>query len=211
MRRHALLPLLAFFAFTAQPASASFLVQDIADPISIPSSFAFTSELGSDYSLFTQTSNLSSIALTGAARITFYALGSESALENNFFFGPLSATENDYSYDPTRLIGSIDINSPTNLGGLVFTSSSGLPAVPGTSNFGIFLPLGFSETSYLTDTLIFGYDDGANGDNDYDDFVVLAQISPIPEARTWLLMLAGFGFVGMQLRRRKYRHMSTAY
>src|SRR3546814_10124077 len=66
------------------------------------------------------------------------------------------------------LIGSTDFTSPGSFGGLVFMSDGGLPAVPGLSNFGIFLPVGFSGSSYLTDTLVFGYDDGGASDDDYE-------------------------------------------
>src|SRR3546814_12289161 len=75
-----------------------------------------------DYSLVSQTGDLSSISVTAPARINFYALGSESGLENTFLFGALSHTEADYAYDPTRLIGSADFTSPGSFGGLVFMS-----------------------------------------------------------------------------------------
>ena len=211
MKLRNLLPMFALAAAFVTPAKAAILVDGIGDTMAVPDNFAFKSQLEADSSLVTQSSNLLSISLTEAARITFYALGSESNLENSFFFGSLNDTEQNYSYDPTRVIGSVDITSPGTLGGLLFTSSGGLPAVPGLSNFGIFLPSGFSGTSFLTDRLVFGYDDGGPADDDFDDFVIAAQISPIPEVRTWFLMLAGFGLVGMQLRRNRLKAPSVAY
>lgn len=211
MKTGAFLPLAAAFAALAGPANAAIFVDGIGSTIAVPGSFAFKAQLESDYSLAVQGNQLTSISLTSPARLSFYAVGSESAYTNSFFFGPISSTEADFAYDPTRFIGSITINSPTSLGGLAFSSSGGLPAVPGSSNFAVFLPTGFSGTSFTTDRLIFGYDDGGGGDNDFDDFVILAQISPIPEPRTWLLMLAGFGIVGMQMRRSRRKIASTAY
>lgn len=211
MKVQALLPLMAAtVAIAPSPASSAILIEDIESAVAIPDNFSFKTELEADFSLVSQTGDLSSISVTAPARINFYALGSESGLENTFLFGALSHTEADYAYDPTRLIGSADFTSPGSLGGLVFMSDGGLPAVPGLSNFGIFLPVGFSGSSYLTDTLVFGYDDGGASDDDYDDFVILAQISPIPEAHTWALLVAGFGLVGWQMRRSRARGLSTA-
>lgn len=194
----------------AAPASSAILVGGIGTTQAIPDNFSFKSQLASDYSLVSQSNDLLTINLTSPARLTFYALGSESSLVNNFYFGALNSTEQNFAYDPSRVIGSVDVTSAASLGGLVFTSSGGLPAVPGVSNFGVFLPTGFSGTSFSTDWLVFGYDDGGFGDNDFDDFVVGVQVSPIPEAHIWALMIAGFGLVGLQLRRNRHRSPSVA-
>src|SRR3546814_3779636 len=88
----------------------------------------------------------------------------------------------DWSSDvcSSDLIGSADFTSPGSFGGLVFMSDGGLPAVPGLSNFGIFLPVGFSGSSYLTDTLVFGYDDGGASDDDTMILWTSAKLPPFP-------------------------------
>src|SRR3546814_11707502 len=87
------------------------LFRSIESAVAIPDNFSFKTELEADFSLVSQTGDLSSISVTAPARINFYALGSESGLENTFLFGALSHTEADYAYDPTRLIGSADFTS----------------------------------------------------------------------------------------------------
>lgn len=194
----------------AAPASAAILVGGIGSTETIPDNFSFKGNLASDFSLVSQSNDLLSINLTSPARLTFYALGSESGLENTFSFGPVTSTEQNFSYDASRVIGSLDVASAVSLGGLVFTSNGGVPAVPGMSNFGIFLPNGFNGASFDTNWLVIGYDDGGSSDNDFDDFVVGIQVSPIPEPHIWALMIAGFGLVGMQLRRHRNRSPSVA-
>src|SRR3546814_13455977 len=75
----------------------------------------------------------------------------------------------------------------------VFSSSGGSSASPGSAQFSIFLPTGFAGGTFNTDWLVFGFDDTVGGDADYDDFIIGAQISPIPEPPMWALMIAGFG------------------
>ncbi|HEX5341730.1 MAG TPA: MHFG family PEP-CTERM protein [Duganella sp.] len=43
---------------------------------------------------------------------------------------------------------------------------------------------------------------GRRGDFDDDDFLMPADVSPVPEADTWAMLLAGLGIVGWQARRR---------
>src|SRR3546814_1573450 len=104
MKVQALLPLMAAtVAITPSPASAAILIEDIESAVTIPDNFSFKTELEADYSLVSQTGDLSSLSVTAPARINFYALGFESCLEYTFMFGALSHTEADYAYDPTQI------------------------------------------------------------------------------------------------------------
>src|SRR3546814_8962240 len=116
MKVQALLPLMAAtVAITPSPASAAILIEDIESAVTIPDNFSFKTELAADYSLVSQTGALSSISVTAPARINFYALGSESGLENTFLFGALSHPEADYA----SAIGRAHVCTPVTTAHLV--------------------------------------------------------------------------------------------
>jgi len=62
---------------------------------------------------------------------------------------------------------------------------------------------GRTTEQYGSFDYIIGFNDSANSDADYDDFVIGVNFAPIPEPETYALMLAGLGIVGFAARRRK--------
>ncbi len=87
--------------------------------------------------------------------------------------------------------------------GLSFGSNRGTPAALGDAGFGeFFSPQGGNRFAL-------GFGDNT-GDGDFDDLVVGLQFSTsaIPEPATWLMMILGFGVVGLQIRRRERKAIS---
>ena len=210
MKSSVLLSALAVATALAAPASAALLVDGVGSTSALASGNSFAAQLNSNYGYTQQTTDYSGISLTAPARITFYALASESGYANTFSFEGLSNTENAYSFDSSRVIGSLKVAAGS-LAGMSFTSNLGLPALPGQPNFAVFLPTGFNGGSFSSNWLVFGFDDGYGKSNkaDYDDFIVGAQISAIPEPHTWAMVIAGFGLVGLQLRRSRNKSLPS--
>lgn len=210
MKSSVLLSALAMATALATPASAALLVDGINSTSALAPGNSFAAQLNANYGYTQQTTDYSGISLTRPARITFYALASESGYADTFSFEGLSNTENAYAFDTSRVIGSLKVAAGS-LAGMSFTSNLGLPALPGQPNFAVFLPTGFNGGSFNSDWLVFGFDDGYGKSNkaDYDDFIVGAQISAIPEPHTWAMVIAGFGLVGLQLRRSRGKSLSS--
>jgi hypothetical protein len=83
-----------------------------------------------------------------------------------------------------------------------FTSNVGLAANVGQLGYGVFVPT--RAGPYQSNVIYFGYDDQAsNPDGDYDDFIVRATVTGVPEPATWAMLIAGFGLVGFAARRRR--------
>ena len=155
------------------------------------------------------------ITLNANSIITFYFLGSESGYSDtfkttnalpNFFTTETSSIENHFA-SPV-FMGSDTFNLGSLINQVLFTG--GVSATVGDAGFGIFL--GANDVSGLsTNTFYFGYDDGGAGpDNDYDDFIVKAVVSPAPEPGTWATMLLGFAGIGIALRRRRRQQPALA-
>lgn len=147
----------------------------------------------------------SSIMLNADSVITFEFLGSESGFSDTFATATLSFTEFTSFVDNFAspvLIGSEGFNAGSLAGLLNFTSSGGVPATVGSDGFGIFLgPNAVSGDAYSV--FYFGYDDQiTNQDDDFDDFIVRATITAVPEVSTWAMMLFGFAAAGYTLRRK---------
>lgn len=163
-----------------------------------------------------------SLILSEEASIKFEFLGSESGYSDTFSVagGGISYTETSEIEDhfgfgpPTP--GSLPTTSPINLGSLTFsagslknillyTSNYGDPATVGDPGFGIFLEDGQQSGSNVT-TFYLGYDDYVrNTDDNHDDFIIRATVSPVPEPATWAMLLFGFGVAGMAMRSRSRR------
>lgn len=204
-----LAPAIALAAGVASPASAAFFIEGIGSTSAIAPNNDFAGELDANYSYTLQTSDFTGLSLLSPARITFYALASESGYEDSFSAYGVNGVESNFSFDASRVIGTADVAAGA-LTDFVFSSSGGSSASPGSTQFSIFLPTGFAGGTFNTDWLVFGFDDTVGGDADYDDFIIGAQISPIPEPQMWALMIAGFGLVGLQLRRARKSGVTVA-
>ena len=209
MKFHALLPAVAAVTALISPASAALFVNGIGSTTAISSANNFAADLDTNYGLTLQTNNISGLSLSAPARITFYALASESGYTDSFSSNGVNGTETNSGFDTTRVLGTAIFSSGA-LTDIKFTSNVGVDGVPGGAQFAVFLPTGFADSAFSSDWVVFGYDDTLGGDNDFDDFIVGAQISAIPEAHIWALMITGFGLVGLQLRRNRTKSVSVA-
>ncbi len=157
----------------------------------------------------------SSLFLNGPARVKFEFLGTESGFSDtvtSLIVGSISLTETSkYQnlFASPQLIGTQTYlpAGALNLAGLLnFTSNKGAPATVGNHGFGIFLGPN-QVTGQQVTQLYFGYDDQISrlgpDDDDWDDFIVRATVSAIPEPATWAFMILGFGLVGAAMRRRE--------
>ena len=151
-----------------------------------------------------------SLILNSNSIITFELLGTESGFNDRFSTVPgpglgyteYTSIQNDFGSPIT--IGSAFFSAGS-LGGLLnFSAVGGLPATVGQAGFGIFVPQG-AVSGQNVSTFYFAYDDQpTNPDRDYDDMIIRAVVHPaVPEPATWAMMLAGFGAMGWQLRRRR--------
>lgn len=157
----------------------------------------------------------SSINLDATHTITFYFMGAESGFSDTFTTAgatPVSLNEafNNYEnyFGAPILIGSDTFAAGSLVNLLNFTSSSGAPGTVGTDPFGIFLGPNQISGSSVTE-FYFGYDDQiTNIDDNHDDFIIKAVITPaVPEPGTWAMMLIGFGAVGGAMRSARRRRM----
>lgn len=162
-----------------------------------------------------------SLFLTGPARVTFEFLGSESAFSDTYFSllsGALSLKETSFQENhflSPVVIGSQDYPAvgPLNLAGILKFEANKLSddsfiggATVGDNGFGVYLTPSMTSGSTVT-SLIFGFDDQITNpdDDDWDDFIVRATISAIPEPSTWALMIVGFGLIGAGMRRTRQK------
>lgn len=139
------------------------------------------------------------IEIVGGGIITFEFLGSESGNVNTFHFAGLpNYSEVDGNHFGAPLdMGSVFAAAGDFLG--YFTSVGGTPAGPGDTGFTVFLP---NDGSLSSNVLYFGYDDTLQFDDNHDDFIIRATISPVPEPATWAMMVGGIAAVGFAMRRR---------
>jgi hypothetical protein len=188
--------------FAAQ--AAPFVTLNYPSTTTVPAINDFKSDLNG-LGFFSFASTGASLILSGEAKITFYFLGSESGLSDTFTAGAVSFTETstkeDHFASPIYL-GFQNYAAGGSLAGLLNFTSAGVNATVGDFGFGIFLPVGFTSGGTLTD-FYFAYDDIPTGDDNHDDFIVHAIITPVPEPGTWAMLLAGFTLIGSLLRRRK--------
>jgi hypothetical protein len=187
----------------AVPATAADFVVTIPSTIAIPGNNDFQADLAGE-GLFVYTAAGATLSLTGPGRVTFEYMGSESGFIDSFTAGSVFGVEDNKSVWGPELIGTAVFG-----GGLItdwtFDSNLGLSAVPGDDGFGIFLPrLRDGVTSYQSNVLYFGFDDQINNiDDNHDDFIIRATVTPIPEPATWAMLIFGFGLVGASVRRRR--------
>lgn len=141
-----------------------------------------------------------------AARITYTYVGSEAANEN------YAATMGGVTFTEASAQGSTVTDTMLD-GGLLdflFGTSAGAPRVDGQigmiENDGMATPASndFAIGYYQMGSSWYAlFDDLAQGDRDFDDFVLKIDVAPIPLPAAGLLLLGGLGVMGAVARRRK--------
>ena len=221
-------------AGTMAPAAnaASFLLTLNATPNAIPAAAnAFSSDLsGLGLGLI----GLGQVQLDGDYNITFELMGSESGFADtfrtSFVIGGVTIAEFTTGIINNFLSGT---NTPTQIQTASFGGGVNLPiefrnnnnaviSNPGTVGFGTLITAGMLDSAGgalnagdvldLGDVVYFAYDDqvAPNDDDNHDDLIIRATLSPVPEPATWAFMLVGFGAVGYALRRRPAYKMAQA-
>lgn len=208
MRRFTLAAAALALALPVAAQAAPFITVNFTSdaPIPGPAANEFSNQLMAlGYDRYTTTN--ASLILSEAASIEFFFLGSESGFSDSFSAGGVSHTETssfeDHFATPIS-IGWHNFNVGGSLANLLkFTSNHGAAATVGDDGFGIYLKANQTSGMNYT-TLYFGYDDqvGQQDDN-HDDFLIMAQVSPVPEPGTWAMLISGFLLVGSLLRRRQ--------
>ncbi len=159
--------------------------------------------------LFTYSDN-ATISLPVDGRVTYDFMASGSGLTNCFTSGIIvNFCETDKSWAPVSM-GPSQIFTAGALAAKFFISgtSPGGDRLPGSSNFGVFLPNAGASAGagvYASDVIYFGFNDldGGINDDNHDDFIIRATIAAVPEPGTWAMLLSGFALVGSLLRRRR--------
>lgn len=197
----------AAVAAVAVPAAAVTTTVNYVGQTAIPANNDFQTGLAAR-GLFELTDN-ATITLSGPAFISVFLLGSESGFANSFTLGSTTVFESDGdSFAAPQFLFSGFVNG--GLLDLYFRANGTGPEIrPGNPGFGVFLPAG-QTSPYVSNTLILGFDDIADGDNDHDDFIVKINIAAVPEPASWVLMIAGFGMIGIAARRRSSLPRVTA-
>jgi hypothetical protein len=190
----------AFFNVSAGPSSA------------IQTNNDFKMQLSS--LLLKKYSDTRNIALVGKGKVTFEFLASESGYTNAFKIGSVIYPETAYSnffsapvvfhtgiYTAATFKPSFITASPINVG---LGIGDGLPGTG--KGFGIFSKASAGNGAFTTNTVYFGMDDRTgHPDLDFDDMIVRATVSAVPEPAVWGSMILGFGLIGGALRRRVAR------
>lgn len=189
-------------AAVAVPATAAVtFTVTVGNILAVPGNNDFASPELAALGLTLYTTN-GTITMSGQTTVTAEYLGSESGFTDTFTLGAISGNENNTNnFAAPVFLGAGTFNAATFLP--VFSSSNpgSVVAIPGNDGFGIFLPTGFTGTTYTSSVLVFGYDDQiSNVDDNHDDFIV--RVSAVPEPATWALMIGGFAMVGFGMRRR---------
>lgn len=207
----------AAIAMAASAQAANFTAT-YGSSISIPSNNNFDTCAGclNSLGLHDLSSDVTSITVPWAVKVTFEYLGAESRHNNTFNWGgltPGNATEDGGvtggTPGPTNNFGAPVVLGSTIIGAgalpVWFTTDgtgAAADAAIGDAGFGLFLPSGLTSP-YSSSVLYFGYDDniGDSADDNHDDFVIRATLSSVPEPATWATMMLGFGLVGAAMRR----------
>lgn len=203
----------ATLAFAAPASAAVILVSGIGSSANIASNNDFRSDLSS-LGLTRYTSNYQSAAIVGKpALISIYRVASEGTYNDTLQAdgsGPIvkPGPSPKSGWTPDDLVAQFTYSG--DLSGIISFKSNNKGPVLTFNNpqVGIFLPKGFTGTTYQTNQLFVGLDDSTpHRDNDYDDYII--RISAVPEPTTWLTLIAGFGIIGFQLRSRRQRPQSV--
>lgn len=162
--------------------------------------------------LFSYSDN-ATITLPFGGAVSYDYMGSESGLRDCFTSGVIvnfcesnKMVWGPTSMGPTQLFGSGALAAK-------FFISGGVDRLPGSPQFGVFLPGRAASTAsgvFKSNVLYFGFNDLEGGsDDNHDDFIVRATITAVPEPGTWAMLLSGFALVGSLLRRRQRNGVSV--
>jgi PEP-CTERM motif len=151
---------------------------------------------------------------TSAGVLTATFLGFEAQDTDTYTFTAASGTMSNKTAvaDVTKIFGNVAAGllnftfMDTFTGASVGNGGGG----GGTGMFDTFMVFGTGTgTSFVPYTkgglydLVLGFNDSAQVDGDYDDFVVGLKVAAVPEPETYALLLAGLGAVGFIARRRR--------
>ncbi|WP_308911394.1 PEPxxWA-CTERM sorting domain-containing protein [Pseudokordiimonas caeni] len=148
---------------------------------------------------------------TSAGTLHFYFMAAESGWSDTFTADggavTYKETESYSAWGPAQWIGSMGIGAGA-ITDLHFSAPKGTFSGGNTADVGVdgeFAIISKGGT-WAHDELLFAFDDTCcdNGvDDNHDDIIILAKfISAVPEPATWLMMIMGFGLVGLAARRR---------
>ncbi len=146
-----------------------------------------------------------SVSLSGAAPLKFEFLAREAGFDNSFKTSTLSftSTGGNVGWSAIQLIGTQAYAAGV-ITDWLFQRPDSTSFGVGTQQFGIFLPGGFTSNNgtFSSRVLYLGFDDtGAGPDDNHDD--ILIRVSVVPEPSSWAMLIAGFGLVGLAMRRNK--------
>lgn len=145
------------------------------------------------------------VSLSNASKLKFEFLAREASFNNKFKTSTLNFTSMGpptfVSWSAEQLIGTQSYGAGA-ITDWKFLRPDNTAFGIGTQQFGIFLPRGFKAgDTFSSRVLYLGFDDtGAGPDDNHDDLIL--RVSVVPEPATWAMMIAGFGLVGMAVRRR---------
>lgn len=144
------------------------------------------------------------VSLSNASKLRFEFIAREASFNNTFKTSALSFTSPGPSFigwSADQLIGTQSYSAGAITDWQFRRPDNTLYAI-GTQQFGIFLPDGFQPgDTYSSRVLYLGFDDtGAGPDDNHDDLIL--RVSVVPEPSTWAMLIAGFGLVGLAIRRR---------
>ena len=159
------------------------------------------------------------LVIDSPGRIKFEFFGNDALLANKFTAGPLSfstatAFVNNFTVGPGASGTPQDLGTfnftPANFNPTFFTNGAGPAITPGSPLFGIGLPDGAPDSNgvLFTNEVWLMFDDLAgNPDDNHDDLLIRATFA-VPEPGTWMMMILGFGVIGLVMRRRSNHRVS---
>lgn len=187
----------------APVAAAATLNVNIGTVTAVPNNNDFKDELA-DIGLYNWTDVGAAVSLSSAAKLKFEFLAREASFNNTFKTSTLTFTSPGPSFinwSAEQLIGTQSYGAGA-ITDWKFVRPDNTAFGTGTQQFGIFLPRGFKTgDTFSSKVLYLGFDDtGAGPDDNHDDLIL--RVSVVPEPATWAMMIAGFGLVGVAVRRR---------
>lgn len=148
------------------------------------------------------------VSLSGAGKLKFEFLAREASFNNSFKTSFLSFTSGGPSF--IGWSAEVPVGTQSYGAGQItdwkFVRPDSTAYGVGSQQFGIFLPKGYASNvgTYSSRVIYIGFDDtGAGPDDNHDDLIL--RVSVVPEPATWAMLITGFGFVGLALRRRTAR------